>query len=393
MAFPDDLSDVVVFKIHPAIGVARVANNDDYYVFGADPGSYKSNKVMKRQAVQFRVFAYGENHVGLGELTPQVMTALGIKAVWSANVANRKIARQQGTPLTGTAFVVSATAASNDANGGKLVGSLPQFTEGTAIALGQITGTGLFIPPKGNVYRKTPGEPLPGYPGGPNHADTTCDGSVSVRLTKGRRQLDVLPACIVVAPQDFSPDTNEQVTLYDYLRAQLQLPPGPGPGNIHNDTARRIDAEALIPGTSDFHPGVEMSLEESTEVMNLPALFYQAAQDPRIDPREIRVRYRDAPTDPGAVPGQLTSGLCSTWQSDYSACKGYWTEHLPIKVYLDEDTSTLVDLFRRKYADTGLSVTELSTPDEIHDHIDQIGVVRLRNAKKVETERDPGDDI
>ena len=228
MAFPNDLSDVVLFKIHPAIGVARVANNDDYFVFGTDPGNYKSNKVMKRQAVQFRVFAYGDNHVGLGELTPQVMTALGITAVWSAKVANRKIARQQGTPLTGTAYVVSAAAASNNAGGGQLVGSLPQFAEGNKIQLGQITATGLFIPAKGNVYRKTPGEPLPGYPGGPNHVDTTCDGSVSVRLTKGNQQFDVLPACIVVAPQDFSPDTNEAFTLYEYLRAKLQLPPGPG---------------------------------------------------------------------------------------------------------------------------------------------------------------------
>ena len=127
--------------------------------------------------------------------------------------------------------------------------------------------------------------------------------------------------------------------------------------------------------------------------MNLPSLFYQAAQDPRIDPREIRVLYRTAPAEPGAVPGQLTSGLCSTWQSDYSACKGYWVEHLPREVYRHEDTSVVVDLFRRTYADNGTSVTEISTPDEIHDHIDQIGVARLRNMKKVETERDQGDDI
>jgi hypothetical protein len=394
MAFPNDLSDVVVFKIHPAIRVARVANNDDYYMFGTDPGSYKSNKVMKRQAVQFRIFAYGDNHVGLGELTPQVMTALGIKAVWSAKVANRKVARLEGTSLTGTAFVVSAEATSNDANGGKLVGSLPAFAEGAAIPLGQITGGGLFIPPKGGVYRKTAGVPIKPYPAlSKEHADTTCDGSVSVRLTKGRRQFDVLPACIVVAPQDFSPDTNEQVTLYDFLRAQLHIPPGPGPGTIHNDTARRIDAEALNPGTSDFNPGVEVSFGSRGEVTNLPALFYQAAQDPRIDPREIRVRYRAAPTDAGAVTGQLTSGLCSTWQGDYTACKGYWVEHLPIEVYLDEDTSTSVSLFRRKYADTGLGVTELTTGDDFNDHVDQIGVARLRNAKKVETERDPGDDI
>jgi L-Lysine epsilon oxidase N-terminal len=87
MAFPDDLNDVVVFKIHPAIGIARLSMNDDYFVFGSDPGSYKSNNLMKRQAVQFRVFAYGDNHVGLGELTPAVMGALNITAVWSAKVA------------------------------------------------------------------------------------------------------------------------------------------------------------------------------------------------------------------------------------------------------------------------------------------------------------------
>jgi len=55
MAFPDDLSDVVVFKLHPAIGVERVDNNDDHYVFGQGPANYKSGKKMKRQAVQFRL--------------------------------------------------------------------------------------------------------------------------------------------------------------------------------------------------------------------------------------------------------------------------------------------------------------------------------------------------
>jgi len=34
MAFPSDLSDVVVFKIHPAIGIARLSMNEDYFVFG-----------------------------------------------------------------------------------------------------------------------------------------------------------------------------------------------------------------------------------------------------------------------------------------------------------------------------------------------------------------------
>ena len=33
MAYPNDLDDVEAIKIHPAIGVARLANNDDYYEF------------------------------------------------------------------------------------------------------------------------------------------------------------------------------------------------------------------------------------------------------------------------------------------------------------------------------------------------------------------------
>ncbi len=230
MAFPNDLSDVVVFKVHPAIGVARVAMNDDYYVFGRDPGNYKSNDLMKRQAVQFRVFAYGDNHVGLGELTANVMNNLNITAVWSAKVANRKIARLAGTPLGGTAFVISAEASSDDANAGRLVGSLPTFAEGAAIPLGQITSTGLFIPPKGGVFRRTAGEPVPPFPAlSRTVADTTCDGSVSVYLVKDGQVLPTLPACIVVAPQDFSPDVNPTPNLVDFLKHELQISPSGPP--------------------------------------------------------------------------------------------------------------------------------------------------------------------
>ncbi len=82
MAFPDDLADVVAFKIHPAIGIARVSKNEDYFVFGTPPANYKSNGLMKRQAVQFRIFAYGASNVGLGELTSDLMTQLGVGAIW-----------------------------------------------------------------------------------------------------------------------------------------------------------------------------------------------------------------------------------------------------------------------------------------------------------------------
>ena len=398
MAFPKDLSNVVVLKIYPAIGVARLSRNTDYYVFGKDPGNYKSNGLMKRQAVQFRIYAYGENHAGLGELTPKVMSALGIQAVWSARVANRKIANQKDLPLSSTDFVIAAEASSDDANSGRLTGQLPGFDEGKDIAMGQITSDGLFIPPIARAFRKTKGQEIPGMYS-TEITDNASDGSVTVKLT-GRGQIpEVLPACVVVCPQDFSPDTSETENILDFLRDALQIPDALSPGNIHNQAARALDEAALESSTQIFSPGIEMSLDSwgpGTEVIDIKSVFYLSSQDPKVDPREARVRYKTSLTDtgPGAVPGQFTSGLCSPWQGDYAACVGFWAEHLPQEAYLDEETSTAVEFFRREYADTSSSGPTLeSDPDGMDRHVDKIGVMRIQSGKRVETERGPGDDI
>jgi hypothetical protein len=398
MAFPNDLSDVVVFKIHPAIGIARLSRNDDYYVFGKDPGTYKSNGLMKRQAVQFRIYAYGENHAGLGELTPKVMGALKIQAVWSAKVANRKIAHQRKIPLSSTDFVISAQASSDDASGGKLVGSLPGFDEGKEIPMGQITSDGRFIPPIARAFRKTKGQEIPGMYSN-EIADNASDGSVTVKLTVGGQMPDVLPACIVVAPQDFSPDTSESKSLIEFFEERLQIPDNLPPGNLHNQAARALDEAALESTTQIFEPGMETSFGSAgpgTEVIDIKSVFYLNSQDPKVDPREARVRYKASLTDTGAgaVPGQLTSGLCSPWQGDFAACVGYWAQHLPQTAYLDEETSTLVQFFRKQYADTSDNGPTLEyDPNGMDRHVDKIGVMRIRSGKRVETERDKGDDI
>jgi hypothetical protein len=294
--------------------------------------------------------------------------------------------------------VISAEASSNDANGGDLVGSLPGFAEGAAIPMGKITAAGLFIPPKARAFRMVAGEAIPDYPGTDRITDNSSDGSISVRLTAGERVLDVLPACIVVCGHDFSPDTSEPETLIDFFKEELQISPTAPSGNLHNQAARALDEAALKSSTADFAPGVEMSLgrrREETEVVDVKSVFYSSSQDQRVDPRESRVRYKTSLADagPGAVPGQLTSGLCSPWQSDYMACIGYWTEHLPPEVYLREDAATIVKEFRKQYADTSATAATLTTGDDLDRHIDQVGVARLRSGKKVETERGPGDDI
>lgn len=398
MAFPNDLSDIVVFKIHPAIGIARMAKNDDYFVFGTDPENYKSNGLMKRQAVKFRVFAYGENHVGLGELTPAVMQQLGVTAVWSAKVANHKIRYTEHRPLSDPTHTIAAEATSDDATGGQLVGRLADFSEGARIPLGQITAEGIFIPAKSTVHRKQSGLPVPDFPlHTANIADGSCDGTVTCRLNGAGNQIPVLAACIIVAPGDYSPDVDPRSTasysLLELLRQEIASATAGATGTLHNQTARNIDEAALRPCTSRFAPGFEVSFGSRGDVPNIKAIFYRAGVDPNIDPGEIRVRYRNAPGEPGAVHGQLTSGCCSPWQTDFTACTGYWSENLPEDAYLDEDTNVGVNVYRKKYADHSSFADRLTNGDDYERHQDKIGIVRIRGGKPIETERGPGDDI
>lgn len=400
MAFPQDLDNVVVFKIHPAIGIARVSKSDKYFIFGQQPDTYKSDdNLIKRQAVQFRVFAYGENHVGLGELTPTVMAELGITPVWSARVANRKIAFIEGVPLSAQDHVISAEATSDDENKGYLAGSLEDFDEGADIPLGQITPEGIFIPPTGGVFRKSPGLPIPPFPSHTNEiADTSSDGSIGCTLN-GIEAPPVLPACIIVAPADFSPDVNPipnpNAALLEHLQQEVLSSSSTASGTLHNQTARELDEAALRPCTSRAIPGYEVSIGSRSEIADLKSVFYNSNDDPLIDPRELRIRYKEGAADPGATLGQLTSGLCSPWQTDFTACTGFWHENLPVEVFLDENAQVDVDLYRKNYDDTGTfpPPDRLTTGDDYDRHVDKVGVARMIDSKLTETERDPGDDI
>lgn len=108
-------ANVARIKVHPAIGVARVSTGDGFYIYGDQPTTYHQDGRMRRQAVQFRLFAYADGNVGIEELTPQHLDELAIEVVWHAHVANRKIQRQRDA-----SFLLEAQARS-DVNNGKLI--------------------------------------------------------------------------------------------------------------------------------------------------------------------------------------------------------------------------------------------------------------------------------
>ena len=106
------IKDVVLCKIHPAIGVARVGNSPtDYFVgpempgvFSPPVGGYKDSgdvehliaPRIKRQAAKFRLFGYSADGSCLGEITSSSVGSKGDKltanVAWTVHLVNKKAA-------------------------------------------------------------------------------------------------------------------------------------------------------------------------------------------------------------------------------------------------------------------------------------------------------------
>jgi hypothetical protein len=375
-------------KIHPAIGFARLSTNPDVYEFGATPQpTYKSNNRIKRQAVRFRLFAYGNGNQAIEELTPARLAALGLRAVWFARVANRKVAKLRNDE----SYVISASAQSN-VNNGRLQGKCGDFVDGQNILLGEIRPDGLFVPPLARVHSHAAGTSMEqgGYHN-PDFTDNTCDGAISVELidhtTNQPITVPTLDAWIVVAPQDFAPEWDDigGNNLLEYLKDALALPNN-APTNPVNRQAREIDRGVLQTGTADFHPGIEVWLPSPPNDM-----FYPGATIG--DPDEVRVRPSASIGAPGARPGELTQGLCSPWQFDFLVCTCvWWPNQRPDIAFREDENGPLVDWLRRDADRTGAipdhDSAELHNRASIVAHVDELGIIRRQNDKRVEKERD-----
>lgn len=385
MAFPDDLQDVAVFKIHPAIGVARLANNDDEYEFFESERNRANHRYMSlqhgrrtmmRQAVQFRVFAYDENRALLGELTEEVRLRLGITATWRADVANRKLhnytsRRNDSEPLP----PISARGEATGAERTELVGRDP-FDASKSIVLGALSGDGRFSPPRGGVVRRREDDTIAPFPAdesrGLDVTDSTSDGQITVELSN-TNGITVVPAWVVVAPQQHSPDvTAAQLDGHNKDWRTVTKQALGITGEPPATTGHELDRVSVGTINGDYNPGMEVSLGGSRVE---PALqpqsnaFYPRDAGP-IGPNEIRVQRVGEGGAPGVEPGQLTSGLCSTWQGDLKACLNWWTAEFPNTVVRTDGAE--VFLARERYAVN----EQLSDPEAINKHADHFGVAR-----------------
>src|SRR5712671_6616027 len=84
-----------IYKIHPAIGIARVGNSPDEFFIGPEhigeqpnpPGGFKDAQCrVKRQAARFRIFAHHDDG------TVEEITSAEADITWTVHLVNKKAA-------------------------------------------------------------------------------------------------------------------------------------------------------------------------------------------------------------------------------------------------------------------------------------------------------------
>jgi L-Lysine epsilon oxidase N-terminal/L-lysine epsilon oxidase C-terminal domain len=238
-----------VYKIHPAIGIARVGDHPSAFFIGPEaPGSpgveigngdnetpvtrYKEAGQVKRQAARFRVFRFDQDEAGVLHLVGEV-TAQEAQIEWRVDLVNRKAALDHSPDPMHPANRRNIDIADRDSliiknpKPVKISGVNQPAQEfngrflGKPVYLGELRtdakGRLLVLGGRGMSASVPPGEPMPSFANNDKWHDDTSDGPVSAVVTLPGQDPVLVhhPAWIAVGPPDFAPGIESIVTLYD----------------------------------------------------------------------------------------------------------------------------------------------------------------------------------
>lgn len=247
---------MLIYKIHPALGVARVGDSPDAFFIGPEtPGAvgveigaggaeipvakHRSAGKIKRQGARFRVFEYDKNPAS-GALTLQrEITANDAQIEWKVELVNRKAAfnrnipagidpdvapQPRNTDLVGAArngLIIrdprNRTIAGKNQSG--VLVDQGTFL-GTPVFLGELRtdGSGRLVVLGGHGVSASPaGNPIVSFANNDRWYDDVADGPVTATVTftgQAARPVDA-PAWVTVAPPDYAPGIGGIITLYE----------------------------------------------------------------------------------------------------------------------------------------------------------------------------------
>jgi hypothetical protein len=269
-----------IYRIHPAIGVARLGNApaNEHFIgpeipgYGplTPPGTYKnSSGQIKRQAARFRIYEYGTRTDGtFGPLREVTADTPGVSITWTVHLANRKAAFHgfeggQGDPTRNpvvpaaplrNATVTDRASLQIDPGPRSITGknATPVEFRLAAGAVGPKTPTGqlvidylgelrtdaqgrlIVVPGQGKSGWNTATQPaMPHWANNDGWFDDASDGPVTatVTITSGgtTKTIQVGPdggaAWVLCGPPDFAPGIPGSITGFDLL-TNVALGPG-----------------------------------------------------------------------------------------------------------------------------------------------------------------------
>ena len=266
------MSSTARYRIHPAVGIARVGNADpsDYFLgpelpnqrTGRTPDAgtavppFKSNGLVKRQAARFRIWEYVEN-AGVWSASREVSLADDDVAelTWTVHLANRKASFFEFRGLDGSPDGKSNTKRRNDGDEASLeIDPLPRSIRGRSAgpvamskgtsgtpaqerwphpapnpaitSLGELrtdqAGRLIVVPGAGIAGNQQHSATIGNYANNPGWFDDVGDGPVTATLKLRSpdgtvTEHDVEGAWLLAGPPDFAPPLPQLVSLYDVL--------------------------------------------------------------------------------------------------------------------------------------------------------------------------------
>jgi hypothetical protein len=217
-----------VYKIHPAIGIARVGNSPTEFFIGPEreyeypepSGGFKDAQCrVKRQAARFRIFAHHDDD------SFEEITDADAEIVWTVHLANRKAAYPgRGNSEPASDLIIDPGARTTTGpnqqklfDNGRIrfsgqpwttvpLGEIRTDTENRLLVLG---GFGMSASPAGNGFDD--------FWASDGWYDDIADGSVSatIKLRSNNATPPVESAWVIVAPPKFAPQQENVTTLYD----------------------------------------------------------------------------------------------------------------------------------------------------------------------------------
>jgi hypothetical protein len=262
------------FRIHPAIGAARMGNAPDAFFIGPEnpgvPGNWNGNTKqfdslrdeqgrIKRQAARFRVFEYRQDGSAPNEVRPGTNNIVNIE--WRVHLANKKgsFFTFDGQHGADDAYNARAAQPANapqkddpprqnrrnplipEADRVRLLDLDPgeaviSKTTPARVVLTNLNSNVPFISDLGELRldddghllvlgghgtsgsTKTPAVPIDEYANNDTWFDDTSDGSVKARLRfSDGTAVDADAAWVLVGPPKFAPGVDNVVRLYDLL--------------------------------------------------------------------------------------------------------------------------------------------------------------------------------